>query len=284
MIGKEYSFQQKIQELREREKELKCLYRIEEAINMGLEPEPFFYEVIKRIPNGWQFPGICKVKITFENKVYREPGWNETDWKHGAEIVIDDLVAGKIEVFYTKLKQMYTTSPFLPEEHKLLITIANRISNYIFDKRLENTLNLLQDEINETKKAPGELLSTSHDSHWQWRKNMAEKLTDRMNFDRFGVNGVYLIGSAKTAEAGPASDIDLIIHIRADKVNSELVAWIEGWSLCLSELNYWRTGYKTDGLIDAHFLTDNDIENKTSFAVMIGSVDNRAQPIKVNPK
>ena len=61
----------------------------------------------------------------------------------------------------------------------------------------------------------------------------------------------------------------------------ELKAWFEGWSLCLSELNYLKTGYKTNGLIDLHIVTDQDIIKKTSFGVMIGNYTNGAKPIKM---
>jgi len=45
-------------------------------------------------------------------------------------------------------------------------------------------------------------------------------------------------------------------------------------------MNYSKTGYKSDGLIDLHIITDQDIKNKTSFAVMIGSVYNSARLLK----
>ncbi len=57
---------------------------------------------------------------------------------------------------------------------------------------------------------------------------------------------------------------------------------MEGWSLCLSEMNYLKTGYKTKGLIDLHIVTDEDIRHKTSFGVMIGNHTDGAKPIKVS--
>lgn len=50
------------------------------------------------------------------------------------------------------------------------------------------------------------------------------------------------------------------------------MTWLDGWSRCLSQMNYLRTGYKTDGLLDVHLVTDTDIRNKTSFALKIGAV------------
>ena len=282
MLHKEHIFRQQINDLREREKELRCLYKVEELISKELPFDQFFYRIITLIPYGWQFPEICKVKITYEGTVFKEPGWEETEWKHAAEIEVDDKVIGKIEVFYTRFRKFHVDSPFLPEEFKLLNTISNLISNYIFSRKLANTLELLQRE--GMKRAPksGDTLAGENDVHWKWRLRMVEAISTKLDLHKYGIRGLYLIGSTKEATAGPASDIDLLIHVNETAIHrDELIAWFEGWSLCLSEINFTRTGYETDGLIDIHIITDEDIKNKTSYAVMIGSINNSAKPIKV---
>jgi hypothetical protein len=282
MLGKEYTFKQKIEELREREKELKAIYKVEEAIQRKLPVDAFFNEIIKRIPTGWQYPEICRVKISYNDKVYREPGWDETEWSHEAPLEIDEKVCGKIEIFYTAFRKMVIDTQFLPEEQKLLNTISARISRYLFNLQLENTLNLLQNNSIQEEHPSEQILPSSHDSHWLWRNKMVDIIVSKMDFEKFGVKGVYLIGSTKTAEAGPASDIDLLIHITGEHLpNLALKSWMEGWGLCLSEMNYQRTGYQSDGLLDLHLITDEDIKNKTSYAVMIGSPYNSAKPLKV---
>jgi hypothetical protein len=60
-----------------------------------------------------------------------------------------------------------------------------------------------------------------------------------------------------------------------------LEAWFQGWSYCLSEINFEKTGYKTDGLIDLHIITAADIKAKNSFAAMIGRPTDGARPIKI---
>jgi hypothetical protein len=56
-----------------------------------------------------------------------------------------------------------------------------------------------------------------NDNHWRWRQHMAEIIAERMDMQRLGVAAVYVIGSTKNALAGPASDIDLLVHVRADE-------------------------------------------------------------------
>ncbi|MBC8490576.1 MAG: nucleotidyltransferase domain-containing protein, partial [Bacteroidetes bacterium] len=128
-----------------------------------------------------------------------------------------------------------------------------------------------------------ELLSSpKSENHWRWRSKMAEHIASEINPGRFGVEGIYVFGSTKNAVAGPASDIDLLIHFRGtDKQKKELMDWLEGWSLCLSEINYQKTGFKSDGLLDIHIVTDDDIKKKTSYAVKIGAVTNAARPLKM---
>jgi hypothetical protein len=119
-----------------------------------------------------------------------------------------------------------------------------------------------------------------HDEHWRWRLRMAEQIAAAIDASRFGVVGLYVFGSAKNATAGPQSDLDLIVHFRGDETTRvALEHWLEGWSLCLSEVNFLRTGYKTEGLLDAHLVTDEDIERHNSYAMKIGAVTDAARPL-----
>ncbi len=118
------------------------------------------------------------------------------------------------------------------------------------------------------------------DVHWQWRLRNIEILAAQLDPIRFGVKAFYIFGSVKNASAGPASDIDILIHfIGNEKQKSELLSWLEGWSLALSQINFLRTGYKTDGLLDVHIITDEDIKKRDSFAIKIGAVSDPARPL-----
>jgi len=283
MLLENFEYKDIISKLREREKELKCLYKVQEIINDNLPVEDFLMEVVRHIWGGWQYPMITRVKITLEDKIFKESGWAETQWVQRADIIIDDMVLGKIEVFYTEFIKLVTDSQFLPEEQKLLDTIAAKVSTYIFNIRLVKTLEAIADG-NKTGEKAGStdtLLPVRSDIHWLWRNEMVLKIAGKFDLGRFGVEAMYLIGSTKNATAGPASDIDIILHFKGDSSQEkELRAWFEGWSYCLSEINYGRTGYKTNGLIDLHIITDEDIARKDSFASMIGSLYDRAKLIK----
>ncbi|HEY6572970.1 MAG TPA: nucleotidyltransferase domain-containing protein, partial [Candidatus Eisenbacteria bacterium] len=121
---------------------------------------------------------------------------------------------------------------------------------------------------------------STHDQHWRWRLRFAERIAASLDAARFGVQAVYVIGSTKNATAGPASDIDLIVHVRGTESQQQaLEAWFQGWSAALAEMNYLRTGYRTPGLLDVHYVTDEDFAQRSSFAVKVGAVTDAARPL-----
>lgn len=127
--------------------------------------------------------------------------------------------------------------------------------------------------------APGRPADTLTDSegYWRWRMQMAEQIAAATDPERFGVAAMYVIGSTKNASAGPASDIDLLIHHRGSaSQRAELEVWLQGWSLALGQVNYLRTGYRNPELLDVHIVGDEDIERKSSFAAKIGAVTDAA--------
>ena len=124
------------------------------------------------------------------------------------------------------------------------------------------------------------MVSAPVEAHWRWRYRMAEKIAAELDAERFGVKAIYVFGSVKNASAGPGSDIDLLVHDEGEGPKRERLAlWLEGWSLSLAEMNYLRTGSRTEGLLDVHFVTDDDIARQTSFAVKIGAVTDAARPL-----
>ena len=122
---------------------------------------------------------------------------------------------------------------------------------------------------------------TSQD-HWRWRQKIAEIISNNLYPGKFGVYGLYLFGSTKNATAGPKSDIDILIHFKGTEAQKrELMIWLDGWNISLSHYNRLRTGHSVDHLLDIHLVTDEDIQNKDSYAVKIGAVNDPARPLRM---
>ena len=91
-----------------------------------------------------------------------------------------------------------------------------------------------------------------------------------------------MVGSAIEYTAGQGSDIDLIVHHRGtEDQRDDLLSWLKGWSSKLAAENYMRTGYKCDGLLDVHIVTDKDIAEKGSWATHIDSVYGKAKELQL---
>ncbi|HZQ95625.1 MAG TPA: PEP/pyruvate-binding domain-containing protein [Candidatus Sulfotelmatobacter sp.] len=146
-------------------------------------------------------------------------------------------------------------------------------------------LSVPQKEMEALESESGAADRTTND-HWRWRFRMAQRIAADLDPQQFGVDAFYVIGSTKNATAGPASDIDVLLHFRGtESQRKELLLWLEGWSRCLAEINFLRTGYRTDQLLDVHLVTDRDIEERSSFAVKIGAITDPARklPMKGSP-
>jgi hypothetical protein len=271
-------------ELQERKKELKCIYEVDQVLSDKDENmETIFRKMVNLIPHGWQYPTITQVRISYAGKVFSSDDFKPSQWFIQSPLIVDKQNFGKIEVYYTQLIRIKNGTQFLPEEQELLNTIASRLSNFILYKRIERSLEILEKPEGEKsiKNEDHHLLTNKQDQYSIWRWQMAQLIADRVDIKDYGIKGIYLIGSSKNMNSGPASDIDLMIHMDENtEKRSRLSTWLDGWSQCLSEINFQQTGYKTSDLLDIHFISDDDIARKTSFAVMLNSKENTARRLR----
>jgi len=118
--------------------------------------------------------------------------------------------------------------------------------------------------------------------HASWRLRKVEEIAQSIEAKVHGVRALYLVGSVKEGTAGPASDIDLIIHFKGTIVQRDrLMEFLGEWSRRLDEENAARTGIKTGGLLDIHIITDMDILEKSSWAAHIHNLYNPAREIPI---
>ncbi len=165
-------------------------------------------------------------------------------------------------------------------------TTKGHVLKVLMNAEEEQALAIISDpsEISKKKLKRREEITNPRpdDFHWKWRLRAAENIAANLNKDRFGVKAIYIFGSTKNGTAGPASDIDLLVHVIGNKDQlNELKAWFEGWSLSLDNMNFLRTGFKSEGLLDMHYVTDDDIKKRTSFAIKIGATTDAARPLPI---
>jgi predicted nucleotidyltransferase len=108
--------------------------------------------------------------------------------------------------------------------------------------------------------------------HLSWRTQKIEEIAEALDPALYGIEAMYLIGSTKEGKAGPTSDIDLLVHFKGtDEQKDKLMAWFDEWGKKLAKENKERTGIETEGLLDVHIITDEDIKNRNSWATHITS-------------
>ena len=200
----------------------------------------------------------------------------------------DDTQGLLDELFLRRAKNLLPE--LLPEDEHLSEVVRvvdvrkerdGRILRVLLNADLDEAMGVFDypHEREEAVASPGDQLSEApEDAAWRWRIQMAERLATDIDLARFGVQAIYLIGSVKNGTSGPGSDIDLLIHDNGPGEEREALGlWLDGWSRSLAEMNYLRTGYSSDGLLDVHYLTDEDIAKRTSFAVKIGAITDAAR-------
>ena len=76
MDEQQNSIDKLLHDMRERAKELNCLYQVEELLTKTHLPiAEIFAQLIHVIPAGYQFPEICQVRIVYDDKTYESPDY-----------------------------------------------------------------------------------------------------------------------------------------------------------------------------------------------------------------
>jgi len=140
--------------LRERVKELNCLYGIAKLVERH-EPslEHLLMGAVDLLPPSWQYPEVTCARIIFEGQEYRSVGFRETEHKQSADIVIAGEKAGAVEVHYTRKMPPADEGPFLKEERALIDAVAERLSRTAKRMRMEEELQEAHAQLHVERKA-----------------------------------------------------------------------------------------------------------------------------------
>ncbi|HAF07204.1 TPA: hypothetical protein DCG82_02220 [candidate division WOR-3] len=134
--------------LRERIKELSCLY----SISSSLQKTDFDFEMemdklINMIIPAFQFPEFTNVRIKLDNKIFFNKNFVESDNFIKSDILVEDKVRGSIEVFYSQKSFKKDTVFFLDEEKALVNAIANHFGYVLERQKLEKDKNDLHNQL-----------------------------------------------------------------------------------------------------------------------------------------
>jgi two-component system NtrC family sensor kinase len=148
ILGVAVSHQYAQIELRERIKEITCLYGIARVV---AQPEASFDEIIQDIANllppAWLFPEVACARIVLNGKSYTTPGFQETPYSQISDVIVDNEKIGFVEVVYLERKLTLDEGPFLTEERSLIDSVAREVAIYYEHAKTEAEKSLLEEQL-----------------------------------------------------------------------------------------------------------------------------------------
>ncbi len=118
--------------LRERVKELSCLYGIARVIETAGVNVSFALErIVSLLPPAWQYPQIAVSRIVFDGSTYGTTDTHGVIAQQSADIVVSGVPRGAVKVGYVEGVLHALKGPFLEEEEHLIQAIAREIGDYV---------------------------------------------------------------------------------------------------------------------------------------------------------
>lgn len=119
-------------QLRERVKELNCLYKLTELIEEhGDSLESILQAAVSLLPGSWQYPEIACARIRYRDQVFTSSTFRPSRWRQISPLVISGYEEGGVEVHYLKKKPQLDEGPFLREERQLIDAVSHRLARAV---------------------------------------------------------------------------------------------------------------------------------------------------------
>lgn len=135
-------------ELRERVKELICLYGIAKIVEKeDLSMGEILLGIANLLPPAWLYPDIASARICLDGQVFDTADYRQGFHKQSASILVNDQQRGTVEVAYAEEKPELDEGPFLKEERNLINAVAREIALIIEHTQIEADKDKLQEQL-----------------------------------------------------------------------------------------------------------------------------------------
>lgn len=134
--------------LRERVKELSCLYNIARLFaREDWSAEDVLQDAVAMLGPGWLYPEATAARIVLDERSY-ESGAVDAMIQHlRAPIIIGGRQRGYVEVGYTTEKPPIDEGPFMIEERRLIDTVAQELAFVVEQKSIAGERRCLQEQL-----------------------------------------------------------------------------------------------------------------------------------------
>jgi DNA-binding CsgD family transcriptional regulator/FtsZ-binding cell division protein ZapB len=114
--------------LRERIKELNCLYGVSQLAERNFNSLGNMLEaLVNFLPYSWQYPDVTCARIVFKGETYKSKEFRVTEWRQSARIYVYSEPVGEVAMFYLEECPPADEGPFLKEERALIDALADQI-------------------------------------------------------------------------------------------------------------------------------------------------------------
>jgi two-component system NtrC family sensor kinase len=178
--------------LRERVKELTCLYGIAQIVqNPGATLEGILQGIVELLPPAFQYPKVAHARITLDDRSYGTPGFKEGWPALSSDVVVGDEKRGAVEVAYEDSRKNIEGRLFLKEEQNLLDAVARQVSLIVERRRSEEDRARLEEQLRHADRLAtiGQLAAgVAHE--------LNEPLANILGFAQLAMKGPALKGQA----------------------------------------------------------------------------------------
>ena len=139
--------------LRERAKELSCLYRADEILSSGRPLEERLQKLVEVISDGWFMPEACEAWIDYLGSTFKSPGYRAGGAELSETLKVQGSTVGVLRVAYPVQQPDLPDGAFLPEETRLISTLAQRVSQAILSESLAHVFSASADQDSDQRHA-----------------------------------------------------------------------------------------------------------------------------------
>ncbi|MDD3846988.1 MAG: ATP-binding protein [Syntrophorhabdaceae bacterium] len=135
-------------DLRERVKELSCLYNIAHlASQKDIAMGELLKGVVEGLPAAWLYPEAACARIVFDGHSHSTSNYRRLRHRQSVPVVINGRLRGYIEVGYPDKRPRRDHGPFLNEERNLLEAVAKEVAIVIMRKEAEQDRSKLEEQL-----------------------------------------------------------------------------------------------------------------------------------------
>jgi two-component system NtrC family sensor kinase len=134
--------------LRERVKELTCLYGIDQVREReDLSLAQALQAIVELLPQAWLYPAIAQARIRVDGVDYATPGFQGGPQRLAADISVRGIDRGLVEVEYTEPRPVLDEGPFLRDERRLVDAVASQVASVLARRQAEEERQRFEEQL-----------------------------------------------------------------------------------------------------------------------------------------